>query len=358
MITWRALKIGLASLVALDPASPGWGVGLRFSVGCGVPPIIGVATDQPALGVFAAIGALFPLLSDIGGTLRERLTLMFATSCAMTLCAAIGALTVGDFWIVLILTALGAFATAWVADMHRPLEMVFRFATVGLVIGSGAQIHAPGAAFAFLCGGLFACLVVIVGYLVRRARAAPPLPTWSRGFQLLLSGRSIAGMRFALCFVAASAIAVAATPVLGLQRGFWITITVLFVMRPDGPQSLKLVLQRFIGTVAGIAVAALIVELSHEPWILILWIIAIGFLAPNGQQRNYALGVGLITAMTMVLLDLALLSQGGDRQLLWVRLVDTGIGCLLAFCGTVIAYPRAVELVESALDASKSRADP
>ena len=358
MITRRALKVGLESLVALDPASPGWGVGLRFSVGCGVPPVIGVAAGQPALGVFAAVGALFPLLSDIGGTLRERLTLMLATSCAMTLCAAIGALTAGDLWIVLAMTALGAFAIAWVADRHRPLEMVFRFATVGLVIGSGAQIHARGAALAFFCGGLFAGLVVIVGYLVRRAQAAPPLPTWSRGFRLLLSGQTVAGMRFALCFVAASAIAVAATPILGLQRGFWITITVLFVMRPDGPQSLKLVLQRFIGTVGGIAVAALIVELSHAPWILILWVVCLGFLAPNGQQRNYALGVGLVTAMTMVLLDLALLSQGGDRQLLGIRLLDTGIGCLLAFAGTVIAYPRAVRSVESALDASKPRPNP
>ena len=64
MTTGRPLKVGLASLVALDPASPGSGVGLRFSVGCGVPPIIGVATGQPALGVFAAIGALFPLLGS------------------------------------------------------------------------------------------------------------------------------------------------------------------------------------------------------------------------------------------------------------------------------------------------------
>jgi len=134
MITRGQLKVGLASLVALDPASPGWGVGLRFSVGCGTPPIIGVAIGQPALGVFAAIGALFPLLADIGGTPRERLTLMFATSCAMTLAAAIGALTAGDFWIVLILTALGAFATAWVARSEMAPVPVALYATVFLLV--------------------------------------------------------------------------------------------------------------------------------------------------------------------------------------------------------------------------------
>jgi uncharacterized membrane protein YccC len=43
--------------------------------------------------------------------------------------------------------------------------------------------------------------------------------------------------------------------------------------------------------------------------------------------------------MVMVLLDLALLQSGGDRPLLWVRLVDTALGCVLALCGTLIASP-------------------
>lgn len=342
MTRWTKLESEGEALIALDQAPMQWALGLRFIVGCGVPPIVGVALGQPALGVFAAIGALFALLSDIGGSLRDRLVLMLATTCAMTAYAVIGAMTAGHFWVALALISTGAFATAWVADMHRPLETVFRFATVGAVIGSGAHVYSPGAGVAFFGGGLFACLIVLTGYFIRRARNVPALPTWMQGWQLLLSGQSTAGIRYTLCYVAATALGVAATQTLGLSRGFWITVTVLFVMRPDGPQSVKLVLQRLIGTLGGIALAAAIVQLSHEPYALIFWTIVIGFFAPYGQKRNYALGVGLITAMTMVLLDLALLSHGGDRQLLWVRLLDTAIGCLLAFVGTVIAYPRAL----------------
>jgi len=63
------------------------------------------------------------------------------------------------------------------------------------------------------------------------------------------------------------------------------------------------------------------------------------FFAPIGLKRHYALGVARITAMVMVPLDLALLHQGGDRMLLLVRLMDTGLGCILALCGTMIADP-------------------
>ena len=43
--------------------------------------------------------------------------------------------------------------------------------------------------------------------------------------------------------------------------------------------------------------------------------------------------------MIMLLFDLALLQHGGDRPLLWARLVDMGFGCVLALCGTLIADP-------------------
>jgi uncharacterized membrane protein YccC len=356
VISLSALKTALAPLVKLEPEPLRWELGIRFAIACGVPPIIGVAVGHPGAGVFAALGAMFALLSDIGGRLHERLTLMFATACCMTAGAVLGTIVDGDLWRTLGLVAAGAFATAWVADLHRPLEMVCRFTTVGIVIGSGANIHNSGAGAAFFIGGLFACVVVLLGYLARKAEDEPPLPTWIHAMRLVLSGQSVAGLRYTLCYVTVAVIACSATQALGMSRGFWVTVTALFVMRPDGPASIKLVFQRFLGTLGGIALAALAVGLSHNPWVLIVWVIVLGFFAPNGAKRNYALGVGLVTAMTMVLLDLLLLSHGGDRQLLWVRLVDTALGCVLAFCGTVIAYPRALRRQAPDLDASKPRA--
>ena len=51
------------------------------------------------------------------------------------------------------------------------------------------------------------------------------------------------------------------------------------------------------------------------------------FFAPIGLKRHYALGVARITAMVMLLL---------------VRLMDTGLGCILVLCGTMFADPEVV----------------
>ena len=46
-----------------------------------------------------------------------------------------------------------------------------------------------------------------------------------------------------------------------------------------------------------------------------------------------------ITAMALVLLDMALLSQGGDRPLLSERIYDTALGCGIALLTTWVIFP-------------------
>jgi uncharacterized membrane protein YccC len=50
-------------------------------------------------------------------------------------------------------------------------------------------------------------------------------------------------------------------------------------------------------------------------------------------------GFAAITAMALVLLDMALLTQGGDRPLLSERIYDTGLGCIVALATTWIIFP-------------------
>jgi len=328
-----------AALAELEAARLHWMLGLRFAIACGIPSVVGFVAGWPLGGLIASFGALFPMLADIGGNIRQRLTLMLATSLFMTAGLVVGAISADHFWASLLLIAAAAFTAAWVSDLHRILELMARFGAVSLVIGAGAHVYDPAAAGCFLAGGVFACLVVLTGHFIREAQDLDPLPSWSQGLRLLLSGQSIAGLRFALCYTAVAVVAVFATQTLGLHRGFWVTITTLLVMRPDGPKSVTLIIQRLIGTASGIALAALVVMVGQDAWALVGWSLVFAFFAPVGLKRHYALGVGLITAMIMVLLDLALLQSGGDRPLLWTRLVDTALGCVLALCGTLVAAP-------------------
>jgi hypothetical protein len=193
-----------------------WVLGIRFAIACGVPAIIGIAAGRPLAGVIAGIGALFPMLADICGNMRERLTLMFATSPFMTAGLIAGAATSGHFWVSLLLIAVAAFAAAWVLDLHRVLDVTLR--SSHSLVGSRSGVHDPIAAACFLAGGVFACLVVLLRHLIRQYDELQPLPTWSEGLRLLLSGQSIAGLQFALSYTGVAIVAVAATQALGVQR--------------------------------------------------------------------------------------------------------------------------------------------
>mgnify|MGYP003693538145 CR=1 FL=1 len=251
--------------------------------------MLGVTIGHPGAGVFAALGAMFALLSDIGGRLHERLVLMLATICFYDCRRVLASMVDGDLWRTLGLIATGAFATAWVADLHRPLEMVCRFATVGMVIGSGANVHSSDAGAAFFIGGLFACVVVLLGYLARKAEDEALPPTWTHAMRLVLSGQSVAGLRYTLWLRDGRRYCVFGNP------GHWGVARLLGhrdgAVRDasDGPASIKLVFQRFLGTLGGIALAALAVGLSRNPWVLIVWVIVLGLLRvtePNATMPS------------------------------------------------------------------------
>ena len=97
-------------------------------------------------------------------------------------------------------------------------------------------------------------------------------------------------------------------------------------MRPNDSESVQLVLQRGFGTLIGVGIALAIVSMSHNAWHLTAAAIVLAFLISPGMIWQRWSGFAAITAMALVLLDMALLSEGGDRPLLSERIYDTALG--------------------------------
>ena len=110
-------------------------------------------------------------------------------------------------------------------------------------------------------------------------------------------------------------------------------------MRPNNSESVQLVLQRAFGTLIGVGIALGIVSLSHNAWHLTAAATVLAFCISPGLIWQRWAGFAAITAMALVLLDMALLTQGGDRPLLSERLYDTGLGCIIALAATWIIFP-------------------
>ncbi|MDO9377690.1 MAG: FUSC family protein [Nocardioidaceae bacterium] len=130
--------------------------------------------------------------------------------------------------------------------------------------------------------------------------------------------------RFAVLLAATVAVA-GWLAMLASGGGYWIPLTVAFVMRPDlGPVFVRAV-ARGTGTVAGVALTAVAVLLLDDVVGLLVLVTVAAALLPTAQRRGYVWQVLVLTPIVFVFLDVL----GEGDSLLVARVLDTVVGVLL-----------------------------
>ena len=131
-------------------------------------------------------------------------------------------------------------------------------------------------------------------------------------------------------------LAVVAYRVLPIGHGYWVPLTVLFVLKPDYLSTYSRGVGRALGTMLGVAIAAAIVTLGHpsEPVVLVL-VTVLTFGAYTLFWANYALFSVLLTILVALLVAFAGGSAIGAVE---ERIVDTAIGAVIAL-GAFALWP-------------------
>src|SRR5919206_160450 len=101
--------------------------------------------------------------------------------------------------------------------------------------------------------------------------------------------------RHALRVAAASAAGTAVMIGLDLPHGLWLPMTALVVLQPEFGGTFSRALQRTAGTVAGAAIAGLLLATLHGTFALNLVLTVLLFAALFVQRRRYGLGVTFLT---------------------------------------------------------------
>ncbi|RJL24782.1 FUSC family protein [Bailinhaonella thermotolerans] len=141
-------------------------------------------------------------------------------------------------------------------------------------------------------------------------------------------------LRLTLCM----AVAAVCTELLPLDRSYWVMLTVGIVLKPDFGSVLARALQRGLGTILGVVLAAvMVVFVAPGPWIL-LPVAVLAALLPYGQQRNWGLFSTFQAPLVILLVDL--LTHGG-WSLVEARLLDTLLGCAIVLCVGYLPWPTA-----------------
>jgi hypothetical protein len=238
----------------------------------GVAVLLELELDAQAAGGIAT-GALIGGFVAFDAPARTRLVWQLAATPLIAACAAIGVLSSGSAILAVAVMALVAALGGFCVAISPRVAVVATLAVLALLIAQGLRLSADDATRVVVFGGAGAALQACVSLAASafdRTRESLRVGAGLRAARdacarnLTIESHAF---RHALRWGAALGAAVAVYRFADLQgHGYWVPLTVLFVLRPEGGDTRERLPMRAAGTVAGLAVATALGELlGHHP---------------------------------------------------------------------------------------------
>ncbi len=123
---------------------------------------------------------------------------------------------------------------------------------------------------------------------------------------------------------------------LGLEKGYWVLITIAVVVKPQLSLSATSTIHRVAGTVLGALLSILVVITVSSAWGLTAVMFALAVVGISVLRVNYGLAVVFITPLVIVLLNVA---APGHWQVADIRVVNTLLGAAIGLIATVAILP-------------------
>lgn len=333
--TARSLRA--SPLFAIGPSEPGPAIrrGFLLSVPIGLTLVFELGLDTESAGAIAT-AALINGFPGGDAPARVRAAWQAAGAPLIGIAAALGILSSqAGPTAVLALGLLGALA-GYCFSVSLRLAILGLSVTLGMLIAQGLFLPAgdalPALAYATLGGLTQVVWSLLVWFAVDRDDE--PEKAWSGGdaitalrSNLTLESQSA---RHAIRFGAALAAGVAAYWLLGMdEHGYWIPLTILFVMRPQRDETDHRLILRAAGTVLGLVLATAIAEAFDGSELAIGVVLTVAAAFSFGLLTvQYALFTAAIT--TYVVVISTTLGEPAFRAV-DERATGTVLGILIAF---------------------------
>jgi len=305
-------------------------VAVRAVLSVGIPLLVLLALGRLDLSVYASFGA-FAALYGRTDLPRTRVRMQSVAGAVLVSCMLVG-------------TALSALATPALASV----AVVALLAAVVTLFAYRAQWHPPGALFAVFAAGATASFpataetfltVILVGgasvmwsMLVTTVFILARRGSWRRPARTRPPIGSVAWEMTATVGVAALLAGVAGALLVGTH---WYWAMVGAVAAVGGAHvTARLIrgVQRLVGTLLGVLIAAGLLALDLPPWVVLLVAVALQAGAELFVGRNYGIAMLFITPLALLMVSLA--SPVAPEMLLRDRVIETVIGVAV---GTIVA---------------------
>jgi Fusaric acid resistance protein-like len=330
-------RLRASPLLAIGPAAPGPALrrGALIAVPVAAALVLEFALDWPSRGAIAAAAFVcgFTALDAPAG---PRAAWQAACAPLVGAAAAIGVLS--SQWAPAAVIAMGLLAAAAGYCFADNLRLAFAgfCVAVAMMIAQGLFLPAsdalPALAYGTLGGLIQAAWALCIWLVVDRAEDNESGWDWSRTGGRLRANLTLDSpvarhaIRFGVCLAAGVAIYRLA----GLhEHGYWIPLTILFVLRPERDETDHRLILRAVGTFVGLAFAtglALLFD-GSEVWIAIA-LSSAAALSFGLITVQYALFTATITTYVVLLSDTL-----GEAPLhaAWQRALGTVVGIAIAW---------------------------
>ncbi len=339
----RVMRLVASPLFSIGPGEPGPSLrrGALIAVPVGAALIVELGFDAPTKGAIAT-GAMFAGFAGLDAPAGPRAAWQAAAAPLVGAMAALGVLSSQSAPLAAATMAVVGAVAGYLFSYSLRLAIFGLVGALTLLVSQGLFLPADDALPALLwgtVGGLTQVLwSLIVWVVVDRCRRGEP-SGWDRG-DVVAALRSNLNLdsetfRHAIRFGASLAIGVGIYRAFDMDNhGFWIPLTILFVMRPDRDETYLRTVLRAAGTVLGLALATLIFEtVGYSDAVVVVVLTAATAFALGLLTVQYALFTAAITVYAVVLTDvLGEPTWQADK----LRLIGTGVGLAITFLAFVV----------------------
>lgn len=308
--------------------------GLLTAIPVGVAVLLDLGFETRVAGAVAT-GALLAgfVAFDAPARIRAQWQLMAAPVTGV--CAAIGVLSSHSAILAVAVMTVVATAAGFCVAVSPRLALAAMMSVLVLLIAQGLRLSAHDAALALLlavAGGLLQAAVSLVASLSDKAQEQLRIREGLRDARdacaqaLTLESHAF---RHALRWGVALGVAVAVYRFIDFQgHGYWVPLTVVFVLRPEADDTRERLAMRAAGTFAGLALATAIAEIfGYHVVPTAIMLTAAATFSYSLLRIEYALFTMAITVFVVLLSDALgehALKAAGQRGL------ATAIGIALA----------------------------
>jgi hypothetical protein len=332
-----ARRLQTSPLFAIGPSEPMPALrrGALVAVPVGLALLLELGLNSPTKGAIGT-GALLAGFPGLDAPARTRAAWQAATALPIGIAAALGVLTGSNAFLAVLTMALVGAAAGYCFAVSLRLSIAGLSVALSLLITQGLPLDLADTLPALLfatAGGLLQAVWSLCIWVAGDRTEEGAEKGWSTqaAVTALRSNLTLhsVSLRHALRFGAALGAGVAIYWLLGMsEHGFWIPLTILFVLRPEQDETFRRLLLRAVGTLVGLLIATALAEWLRGDGVAIGAALTIATAFAYGLLTvQYALFTAAITTYAVLLADSigeAALRAAGQRAL------ATAIGITIA----------------------------